>query len=119
MGLTAAEAVVVSVDPEVAFGVVCEVAGLEAKGVWRSLAAGERTERGREGGAGGVEKMLVELGGALGLSFSHVGPSLEEASLLVLLGSCRGAGFGVFVGKSRRGAHLLAGVSDLTNQKWF
>lgn len=88
-------------DPKV----ICEVAGSE-----------ERAETGREGGGDGAEKALEELGGVLGLSFSHVGPSLEEASLLVLLGSRPGLGCWLFVGKSLSGGHLSAGASDLSSQ---
>lgn len=111
MGL-AAGAVVVNEEP----AVDGEVAGLEAKGVRLSLAAEERAERGREGGGDGVKSVLEKLGGVLGLSFSHVGPSLEEVSMLVLLGSRGGVGLAteVFVAKSLRGGHLLTGASDLT-----
>lgn len=114
----AAGAVVVNEEP----AVDGEVAGLEAKGVRLSLAAEERAERGREGGGDGdgVKSVLEKLGGVLGLSFSHVGPSLEEVSMLVLLGS-RGVGLAteLFVAKSLRGGHLLTGASDLTNQSSF
>lgn len=91
------------------------VAGLEATGVPLSLAAEERAERGREGGGDGVKSVLEKLGGVLGLSFSPVGPSLEEASMLVLLGCRGGVGLAaeLFVDKSLRGG--LAGASDLTN----
>lgn len=115
VGLVAAapaEAVVVNVGPEGA----CEVTGLEAKDVRLSLAAEERAEAGREGGGDGVESVLEKLGGVLALSFCHVGPSLEEMSLLVLLGSLGGVGLetGVFVGKSLRGGQLVMGASDLS-----
>lgn len=97
MGLvTAAE-----VDPKV----VCEAAGLEATDE-------ERAETGRDGGG----KALEKLGAVLGLSFIHVGASLEEASLLVLLGSRPGVACWVFAGKSLRGGHLSTGASDLTSQ---
>lgn len=102
----AAGAVVVNEEP----AVDGEVAGLEAK---LSLAAEERAEGGREGGGDGVKSVLERLGGVLGLSFSHVGPSLEAVSMLALLGSRGGVGL--------RGGHLLTGASDLTNQSsfWF
>lgn len=113
----AAEAVVVSVGPEGA----CEVPGLEAKDVRLSLAAEERAETGREGGGEGVESVLEKLGGVLALSFCHVGPSLEEMSMLVLLGSRGGVGLetGVIVGKSRRGGQLVMGASDLSKHNTF
>lgn len=90
----------VTVDP----AVVCEVGGL-----------GERPETGRG------EEELETLGGVLGLSVSHDGPSLEEeeeeASLLVLLGSLGlGVGWWVLLGNSLRGGHLSAGASNLTSQ---
>lgn len=101
MGLvTAAE-----VDPKV----VCEAAGLEATDE-------ERAETGREGGTDGAGKALEKLGAVLGLSFIHVGASLEEASLLVLLGSRPGVACWMFAGKSLRGGHLSTGASDLTSQ---
>lgn len=113
----AAEEVVVNVDPEGA----CEVTGLGAKDVRLSLAAEERAETGREGGGDGVESVLEKLGGVLALSFCHVGPSLEEMSMLVLLGSRGGVGLEteVFVGKSLRGGQLVMGASDLSKHNAF
>lgn len=116
VGLAAA-GVVVNVGP----GGTCEVTGLEAKDVRLSLAAEERAETGREGGGDGVESVLEKLGGAAALSFCHVGPSLEEMSMLVLLGSLGGVGLetGVFVGKSLRGGQLVMGDSDLSKHNAF
>lgn len=71
MGLVLPEVVVVKVDSQV----VREAAGLETKDVGLSLAAEERLEAGREGDE--AEKVLEKLGGVLGFSVSHVGPSLE------------------------------------------
>lgn len=82
-----------------------------------SLAAGDRPEAGREGD--GVEKVLEKLGGVLGFSVSHVGPSLEgvceEEFVLVLVTSGGGVNLetGVFVGKSLRVALVIVGDSDL------
>lgn len=113
----AAEEVVVNVDPEGA----CEVTGLGAKDVRLSLAVEESAETGREGGGDGVESVLEKLGGVLALSFCHVGPSLEEMSMLVLLGSRGGVGLEteVFVGKSLRGGQLVMGASDLSKHNAF
>lgn len=107
----------VNVGPEGA----CEVTGLEAKDVRLSLAAEESAETWREGGGDGVESALEKLGGVLALSFCHVGPSLEEMSMLVLLGSLGGAGLEteVLVGKSRRGGQVLTGASDLSKHNAF
>lgn len=96
----------VTVDP----AVVCEVGGL-----------GERPETGRWGGGDAAGEELETLGGVLGLSVSHDGPSLEEeeeeASLLVLLGSLGlGVGWWVLLGNSLSGGHLSTGASDLTSQ---
>lgn len=94
---TAAEALVVKVDPK--------AAGLE-----------EGAGTGREGGGDGVAKAPDKLGGVLVLSFSHVCPSLGEASLLVFAGCRPGAACWLFVGKSLSGGPLSAGASDLTSQ---
>lgn len=95
----------VTVDP----AVVCEVGGLR-----------ESTETVRGGGGDGAGEELETLGGVLGLSVSHDGPSLEEEEvvlLLVLLGSLGlGVGWWVLLGNSLRGGHLSAGASDLTSQ---
>lgn len=108
----AAAAVVVNIGPQGD----CEVTGLEAKEVRLSFAAEERAETGREGGGDGVESVLEKLGGVLPLSFCHVGPSLEEMSMLVLLGSRGGVGLEpeVLGGKSLKGGQVPAGASSLS-----
>lgn len=113
----AAEEVVVNVGPEGA----CEVTGLEAKDVQVSLAVEESAETGRAGGGDGAESVLEKLGGVLVLSFCHVGPSLEEMSVLVFLGSLGGVGLEseVFVGKSLREGQLVMGASDLSKHNAF
>lgn len=100
---------------------VCEAVGFETEDVRVSLAAEDRPEAGWEGD--GVEKVLEKLGGALGFSISHVGPSLEgtceEEFVLVLVTCGEGVNLetGVFVGKSLKGTAVLVGDSDLKDGK--
>lgn len=117
VGLVLTEMVVVKVDSEV----VCAAVGLETGVVQLSLAAEERLAAGREGA--GVEKVLERLGGVLGFSLSHAGPSLagvgDGVFVLVLVDSGGKVTLetGVFVGKSLGAAGLLAEDSDLKDRK--
>lgn len=90
-------------------GTVTEAEGLDAKAVG---------EEKLEAGWGG-DNELEKVEGALGFSFSHVGPSLGAGvgvGVLVILGSGEEGEvnlvIGVFLGKSRSGALGFVGDSD-------